>query len=87
MQITGTIQTIIYRNADNGWTVLELTAENGERLSAVGTLPLCAVGERVELEGAFVTHPALRPPVQGLVRQNARAPPRLRPSRVTWAAA
>lgn len=57
MQITGTIQTIIYRNADNGWTVLELTAENGERLSAVGTLPLCAVGERVELEGAFVTHP------------------------------
>lgn len=57
MQITGTIQTIIYRNADNGWTVLELTAENGERLSVVGTLPLCAVGERVELEGAFVTHP------------------------------
>lgn len=57
MQITGTIQTIIYRNADNGWTVLELLDENGERLSAVGTLPLCAAGERVELEGNFVTHP------------------------------
>ena len=50
MQITGTIQTIIYRNADNGWTVLELLDENGEWLSAVGTLPLCPAGERVELE-------------------------------------
>lgn len=57
MQITGTIQSIIYRNAENGWTVLELLDENGERLSAVGPLPLCTAGERVELNGSFVTHP------------------------------
>ena len=57
MQITGTIQSIIYRNAENGWTVLELLDENGERLSAVGPLPLCTAGERVELDGSFVTHP------------------------------
>ena len=57
MQITGTIQSIIYRNAENGWTVLELLDESGERLSAVGPLPLCAAGERVELDGSFVTHP------------------------------
>lgn len=57
MQITGTIQTIIYRNAENGWTVLEILDEQEARLSVVGTLPLCSVGERVELTGSFVTHP------------------------------
>lgn len=57
MQITGTIQTIIYRNAENGWTVLEIVNDENERVSVVGTLPLCSVGERVEMTGNFTTHP------------------------------
>ena len=57
MQITGTIQSIIYRSADTGWTVLEIADDEAERVSVVGVLPLCSVGERVELTGNFTTHP------------------------------
>ena len=58
MELSGTIQNIIYRNADNGWTVLELLPEEGgDKLSAVGILPLANVGERIELTGGYVTHP------------------------------
>ncbi|MDO4572438.1 MAG: helix-hairpin-helix domain-containing protein, partial [Clostridia bacterium] len=56
MELTGTVLSVIFRNAGNGWTVLELDAE-GEKLSAVGVLPLVSPGERVELFGEFVSHP------------------------------
>ena len=57
MDIVGVVQSVIFRNAENGWTVLELLLDNGERLSVVGTLPLCHPGEMVELSGDFTTHP------------------------------
>ena len=57
MELTGTVQNIIYRNPDNGWTVLELLPEEGERVCAVGTLPLANAGERVCLTGSYATHP------------------------------
>ncbi|MEG1523769.1 MAG: ATP-dependent RecD-like DNA helicase [Clostridia bacterium] len=57
MELSGTIQNIIYRNADNGWTVLELQPDEGEKLSVVGVLPLANTGERVELTGSYTTHP------------------------------
>ncbi|MDR1619581.1 MAG: ATP-dependent RecD-like DNA helicase [Clostridiales bacterium] len=55
-EITGQINRIIFRNEENGWTVLELIDETGEEITAVGTLPLCAPGERVELCGVYVEH-------------------------------
>jgi len=57
MELIGTIQNIIYRNADNGWTVMEIADEGNERVSVVGVLPLCSLGERVELNGNFTSHP------------------------------
>ena len=57
MEIIGTIQSIIFRNAENGWTVLELSPDEGDKLSVVGVLPLCNPGERVELVGDYTTHP------------------------------
>ncbi len=57
MELTGTIQNIIYRNTENGWTVLELLPEEGEPLTAVGVLPLANTGERVELVGNYASHP------------------------------
>ncbi|MDO4493840.1 MAG: ATP-dependent RecD-like DNA helicase [Clostridia bacterium] len=57
MELTGSIESIIFRNADNGWTVLELLTDDDERLTAVGVLPLCNKGERVTLEGDFTAHP------------------------------
>ena len=57
MELIGTIQNIIFRNAENGWTVLELTPDEGERITVVGVLPLANAGERVELAGNYTAHP------------------------------
>lgn len=55
-KITGQINRIIFRNEQNGWTVLEIIDECGEEIAAVGTLPHCAPGERVELTGFYTEH-------------------------------
>ena len=57
MELTGTVESIIYRNADNGYTVLELLTDDSERVTAVGSLVLCNRGERVALSGQFASHP------------------------------
>ena len=56
-EITGVVNSIIYRNTENGWTVLELALDEGEKLTVVGALPLTSVGERVELVGEHASHP------------------------------
>ena len=56
-QITGVVNSIIYRNAENGWTVLELALDSGEKLTVVGTLALANAGERLELTGEYTSHP------------------------------
>ena len=57
MELTGSVESIIYRNAENGYTVLEFLSDDMERFTAVGPLALCNKGERVILNGSFVSHP------------------------------
>lgn len=58
MEITGVVQSIIFRNADNGYTVLALfDEEKNADFTACGTLPLCSVGDNVRLEGTIKYHP------------------------------
>lgn len=58
MEITGVVQSIIFRNADNGYTVLALfDEEKNADFTACGTLPLCSVGDNVRLEGSIKYHP------------------------------
>lgn len=58
MEITGVVQSIIFRNADNGYTVLALFDEDKNTdFTACGTLPLCSVGDNVRLEGSIKYHP------------------------------
>ena len=52
----GYVDHIIYRNADNGYTVLELICD-GEELICVGTFKNIEPGETVEVEGDYVEHP------------------------------
>lgn len=54
--IIGEIKTIIYRNEENGFTVLELIDPAGDEITAVGPMPLAGVGERVELTGTWTAH-------------------------------
>ena len=56
-QISGVVTSIIFRNAENGWTVLELALDEGEKLTIVGALPLASAGERLELTGEYASHP------------------------------
>ncbi|MEG0910145.1 MAG: ATP-dependent RecD-like DNA helicase [Ruthenibacterium sp.] len=54
-QISGTVENIVYRNEENGYTVLEISSE-GELLTAVGSLSDVNEGEEVVLHGCFKTH-------------------------------
>ena len=56
-ELTGVVSSIIYRNTENGWTVLELALDEGEKLTVVGALPLANTGERLELVGDYASHP------------------------------
>ena len=53
--LTGTVERVVFRNEENGWTVLELEAED-ELHKVVGVLPSVNVGERLRLLGAWVEH-------------------------------
>lgn len=54
-RLEGDVENIVYRNDENGYTVLEINY-SGELLTAVGIMPLVAVGETLSLMGNFVNH-------------------------------
>ena len=56
--ITGYIDHIIFRNEDNGYTVMVLKGVSEENeLTCVGSFPVVTQGASVELEGNFTQHP------------------------------
>lgn len=55
-KIKGYIEHIIYRNADNGYTVFELIAE-GKGVTCVGGFQTIEQGETIEAEGDYTAHP------------------------------
>ena len=56
LELTGSVEQVIYRNEKNGYTVLSLLAGDGE-VTAVGTLPWVNAGETLRLVGEWKTHP------------------------------
>lgn len=55
--VEGSVQSIIFQNAENGYTVLRLVTEEGELLTVVGCIPCAAPGERLAVDGVWETHP------------------------------
>lgn len=55
-KIKGYIDHIIYRNTDNGYTVLNLISEE-EEITCVGTFRAIDQGENIEAEGDYTAHP------------------------------
>ena len=51
-----TVEDIVFRNDQNGWTVAAVRMDGSERTSAVGIMPFLAVGERVVFDGELVNH-------------------------------
>lgn len=58
MELKGIVQTIVYRNASNGYTVLRvLSEESRQPVTAVGNMPLLDVGDTVALTGDYTSNP------------------------------
>ena len=55
MKIVGTVENIVFRNPENGYTVLGLIYNN-KKLTAVGNLPEVYEGQTLELDGEFVVN-------------------------------
>lgn len=58
MQLEGTLKTVTYRNAENGFSVLKFAVEGELRPVAVtGTFPELSVGTNLRMEGEWKMHP------------------------------
>ena len=57
LEISGTVDSVIYKNEENGYTVLRMTDENGESVTVVGTFPYAACGESMLVSGQWMNHP------------------------------
>ena len=55
-EISGSVEAVIYKNEENGYTVLRLRNENDEVLTVVGTIPFAAPGETLFVSGQWSTH-------------------------------
>lgn len=53
----GTVHSVIFQNAENGYTVLRLLTEEGEVVTVVGCIPCVAPGEHLTVTGTWETHP------------------------------
>ena len=54
--LAGYVEHIIYRNADNGYTVLNLVSGEDE-ITCVGIFSTIAEGENIEAQGEYTEHP------------------------------
>ena len=53
----GTVHSVIFQNAENGYTVLRLLTEEGEVITVVGCIPCAAPGEHLTVSGVWEQHP------------------------------
>ena len=57
-QIEGTVSALLFRNEENGYTVLRMDCPGKGEITAVGCMPGVAPGETLELEGVWGRHPS-----------------------------
>ena len=55
-KLTGYVEHIIYRNTDNGYTVLNLVSDE-EEITCVGIFSTISEGENIEASGEYTEHP------------------------------
>lgn len=57
LQLCGTVEEIIYRNENNGYTVMTVLCD-GASATAVGTMSDVNIGDELKLVGGWKTHPS-----------------------------
>jgi len=55
-KMIGIVEDIIYRNETNGYTILAVSTDDGEK-TAVGTMFQLSIGEEIAMSGKTTTHP------------------------------
>ncbi len=57
INISGTIEEIIYSNSENGYTVCAVVSDDGKLITATGYIPYITEGEKVVMSGYTAMHP------------------------------
>ena len=52
----GTVEEIVFRNDQNGWTVASVRLDGSGRTSVVGVMPFLSIGEHAIFDGELVEH-------------------------------
>jgi len=65
-RLEGTVDAIIYRNEENGYTILRLDV-HGEEVTVVGAMPGVAPGEYLTVQGRWTRHPTYGPQMRAEV--------------------
>ena len=55
-QLEGTVSAVIFRNEENGYTVLRLSLDQEAEVTVVGCIPGAAPGEGLMVTGGWMTH-------------------------------
>lgn len=55
-EVTGTVESVVYRNEQNGYTILEVSTDKKELVTVVGTMPFVSEGENITVRGSYVVH-------------------------------
>ena len=56
INIRGTVENVVYHSEETGYGVCDIEDEQGELVTAVGTMPYISVGEQVDLYGRWAHH-------------------------------
>ena len=64
--VEGTVSSLIYRNEENGYTILRLEMR-GEEITVVGAMPGVAPGEYLSVRGRWTRHPTYGPQLKAEV--------------------
>lgn len=55
-EVTGTVESVVYRNEQNGYSILEVSTDKKELVTVVGTMPFVSEGENITVRGSYVVH-------------------------------
>ncbi len=54
--LEGTVSAVVYRNEENGYTILRLDAPDGDEITVVGIMPGVSPGEGLSIHGQWTRH-------------------------------
>ena len=71
VEVTGTVEHIVFRNEKNQYTVLELSCGDG-LVTVVGTFPFVSPGEELHIYGTWSSHPTFGPQLKAQTFEHSR---------------